>query len=316
MAGISSMGDSGRNVAEVAEFLLGSQSFGINGSKIKQIVQYDQGKVTYPPFNHPSVVGVYLFRGATIPLIELDTYLSMPRREDLERQVVVVTEFNEMTTGFIADRVNRIHRLSWTKVLPLSPYLAERSPQIIGTISFEDREILVLDLEQIIGEIFPSSVVNYNAQTFADVPRLQRREEVKVFFAEDSFIIRTQLTKVLKTVGYQDITAFANGQEALDAIVQAQQKAEASGGRLGDYVNLLVSDIEMPQMDGLVLCETIKKEMGLDLPVLIFSSLLNEQVARKCEEAGFDASVSKPQTEQVIALMDKLSLGPAAAAGD
>lgn len=309
MAGIGSMGDSGRNVAEVAEFLLGTQSFGINGSKIKQIVQYDQTQVTYPPFNHPSVVGVYLFRGRTIPLIELNTYLNMPPQDDLERRVVVVTEFNEITTGFIADRVNRIHRLSWTELIPLSPYLARQSPQIIGTISFKDREILVLDLEQIIGEIFPSSVVNYDEDTFAEAPRLERREEVKVFFAEDSYIIRTQLTKVLKSVGYSDITAFANGQAALDAIVQARQKAEAGGGQLGDYVNLLVTDIEMPQMDGLVLCETVKKDMGLDLPVLIFSSLINEQVARKCQEAGCDASVSKPQTEQVIALMDQLSLG-------
>lgn len=309
MAKTGGLSDSSDNMAEVAEFLLGTQSFGINGSKIKQIVQYEEGNVTYPPFNHPSVVGVYLFRGHTVPLIELNAYLSMPKSKDLERRVVVVTEFNEITTAFIADKVNRIHRLSWAELNPLNSYLAEQSPQIIGTISIEDREILVLDLEQIIGEIFPSTVVNYDAATFTDTLPLQRREEVKVFFAEDSHIIRTQLTKVLHQVGYADITPFSNGAEALEGIQKAVREAEETGGKLSDYVDLLITDIEMPQMDGLVLCQTVKKQMKLDLPVLIFSSLINEQVSAKCEAAGCDASVSKPQTEKVIALMDQLSGG-------
>ena len=309
MADISALGDSGSNMAEVAEFLLGDQSFGINGSKIKQIVQYEQDKVTYPPFNHHSVVGVYLFRGATIPLIELTSYLEMDKRGDLERQVVVVTEFNEITTAFIADRVNRIHRLSWADMEPLNSYLAEQSPQIIGTISIDEREILVLDLEQIIGEIFPATVVNYDESSFSATPPNEKRGQVKVFFADDSFIIRTQLAKVFNAVGYEDITSFSNGLEALKGLKAAAAQAQQEGKPLSDYVNLLVTDIEMPQMDGLVLCEKVKKELKLEVPVLIFSSLINEQVAHKCEAVGCDAYVSKPQTEEVIALMDRLSLG-------
>ncbi len=303
-------GDDGHaSMAEVAEFLLGGQSFGINGSKIKQLVPYDEAKVTRPPYNHPAVIGVFLFRGNTVPLIDLCAFLNMERSGDSERQVTVVTEFNETTTAFTADKVNRIHRISWTMLKPLDDYLVAQAPQIIGTITIEDREILVLDLEQIVGEIIPESVVNYDEKAFADKPAVSRREEVRVFFAEDSYIIRSQLVKVMNKVGYTQVVPFAHGLAALDELKKAEAEAEAAGEPLASRVNLLVTDIEMPQMDGLVLCETVKKQMGLDLPVLMFSSLINDQVAKKCEQAGADSWVSKPQTERLIELMDQLTLG-------
>ena len=159
--------------AEIAEFLLNGQSFGINGSKIKEIVLYDDDKITQPPINHPSVKGVYLYRNSTIPLISLNDYLDMDSGGEDHRRVVVVTEFNELTTAFIADQVNRIHRLSWAELKPMNTYLVAQTPQILGTISIEKREILVLDLEQIIGEIFPKSVLNYDESAFAERPKVE-----------------------------------------------------------------------------------------------------------------------------------------------
>ena len=294
--------------AEIAEFLLNGQSFGINGSKIKEIVLYDEGKVTQPPINHPSVKGVYLYRNSTIPLISLNDYLDMNSGEDDHRRVVVVTEFNELTTAFIADQVNRIHRLSWAELKPMTSYLVAQTPQILGTISIEQREILVLDLEQIIGEIFPKSVLNYDESSFAEKPKVEGRGDAKVFFAEDSFIIRSQLMKVFTSVGYGEVTAFPNGKAALDAIKELAEDAAAQKGRLEDNLNLLISDIEMPQLDGLALCRTLKKELNLKFPIIMFSSLINDQIAKNCREAGADAWISKPQTAQLIELMDDLCL--------
>jgi two-component system chemotaxis response regulator CheV len=291
-------------MAEVAEFTLAGQSFGINGSKIKQLVPLAEVEITKPPYNHPSVSGVFMFRGHTVPLISLNAYLDLAQdQEETERRVVVVTEFNEMTTAFVADRVNRIHRKAWNEFKPLDSFMAGQAPQILGSITIEEREILVLDLEHIVGEIFPSTITNYDESAFQDQPRLADRGEVTVFFAEDSRIIRTQLCKVLASLGYTQVRPFENGLACLRAVEDSQ----AEGGEDG-RPGLIITDIEMPQMDGLQLCEKVKKEMGLSVPVIMFSSLINEQTAKKCEAVGADASVSKPQTDRLVELMDSLCL--------
>ncbi|KMY69052.1 hypothetical protein AAU61_05850 [Desulfocarbo indianensis] len=303
-------------MAEVAEFLLGGQSFGINGSKIKQLVPYDGIEVTKPPFNHPSITGVFVFRGQTVPLIDLSSYLGLTDIGQTERRVVVVTEFNEMTTAFVADKVNRIHRKAWAEFKPMDTFLASNAPQILGSITIEEREILVLDLEQIVGEIFPATVSNYDETAFADRPKLDSRSEAVVFFAEDSYIIRSQLAKVLASIGYAQLQAFENGKVCLEAIRSLKAEAEAAGQAITERLQLVVTDIEMPQMDGMVLCRTLKAEIDPKLPVLMFSSLINEQVAKKCQDAGADAWVSKPQTDKLVNLIDQLALGVEIAAAE
>ena len=249
-----------------------------------------------------------MFRGHTVPLIDLYSYLEIEPANDGERQVAIVTEFNETTTAFIASKVNRIHRIDWTALKPLDSYLVKLAPQIIGSITIEQREILVLDLEQIVGEIIPASITNYNDAIIDGTKNSIGREDVKIFFAEDSYIIRTKLASLLNKLGYTNITEFAHGRAALDAIKEAQSKADAEGKPLASVVDLLITDIEMPQMDGLALCETIKKQLGYDIPILMFSSLINDQLAKKCQAAGADHWVSKPQTERLIELIDELAL--------
>ena len=295
-------------MAEMAEFILNDQSFAINGSKIKEIVLYDQAKVTEPPFDHPSVVGVYLYRGRTLPLIDLKSYLELPHAESIERPVVVVTEFNEMATAFIADKVNRIHRLKWSDLTPMDSFLVRYSPQLLGTVKIEDREMLILDLEQIVGELFPHSVTNYKEQEFQDKPVLEKRAKATVFFAEDSFVIRTQLQKIFKSLGYGKVTSFEHGRAALEAILALKEASEQEGKPLTDNLSLIISDIEMPQMDGLTLCRTLKHDLGLKVPMILFSSLINEQIAAKCRAAGADDFVSKPQTDLLIEKMDRMCL--------
>ena len=157
--------------------------------------------MTEPPFNHPSVVGVYLYRGQTVPLIDLKAYLGLPLGEDVERSVVVVTEFNEMASAFITDRVNRIHRLKWSDLKPMDPFLVKFSPQMLGTVQMEDREMLVLDLEQIIGELFPQSVVNYAEQKFQDRPVLEKRSGATVVLCRGLLCYPVPVAEGLKNPG-------------------------------------------------------------------------------------------------------------------
>lgn len=314
MASPSHQGKSLEHAAEVAEFILGSQSFGINGSKIKQLVPLEGVTISKPPLDHPAVLGVFVFRGKTVPLIALNSYLHLPPSESSPRQVVVVTEFNEMTSAFIADGVSRIHRKAWSDFHPLSSYLATQAPQVLGTITIEGREILVLDLEQIVGEIFPASIMNYDEKSLAQRPHHHCRDEAVIFFAEDSFIIRTQLVKVLRAAGYNHVRSFDNGKAALVAIQQVTSQAAGGSEPQEPQPTLLISDIEMPQMDGLVLCQNVKQEMKLPLPVIMFSSLINDQIAKKCRAVGADAWVSKPQTQKLLELVDGFCLSETAPA--
>lgn len=302
--------ETGTNEVEIAEFKLCGQSFGVNVAKIREFLPYDGVTVTKMPGRHHSILGVFILRGRSIPLIALDSHLQLNRSEDLNaRQVVVVTEFNNMTTAFVADFINRIHRVSWADFQPLDMYLATQSSMIVGSINIEGREVLVLDLEHIIGEIFPHSIINYNEETFAHKHSPQERSDVRLVFAEDSPIIRKQVSNILQSVGFEHITAFDNGQAALEGITEMLQQGQEEGKDISNYINVLLTDIEMPKMDGLTLCRKIKREMQLDIPVIMFSSLINEQMEKKCQRVGANGFANKPDTEKLINLLDDVTLG-------
>lgn len=300
--------ETGTNEVEVAEFMLCNQSFGVNVAKIREFIPFEGITVSKLPGRHSSVAGVFILRGKSIPLVNLDQHLELKCGERADNQVVVVTEFNNMTTAFVADFINRIHRVSWSEFKPLNAMLAANATCVVGSVNIEDHEVLILDLENIIGEIFPESIINYDETAFADKPGKENRGQAKIFFAEDSAIIRTQVSKILKSVGYEQLSVFENGQLAYDAILGLKRQAEAEGKDISEDIDLLLTDIEMPQMDGLALCRHIKKEMNLKIPVVIFSSLINEQMAIKCERVGAEAYTAKPETERLIELLDQYAL--------
>lgn len=300
--------ETGTNEVEVAEFMLCNQNFGVNVAKIREFIPFEGITVSKLPGRHPSVAGVFILRGRSIPLVNLDQHLELKCGEGEDNQVVVVTEFNNMTTAFVADFINRIHRVSWSEFKPLNAMLAANATCVVGSVNMDDHEVLILDLENIIGEIFPESIINYDEAAFAEKPKVENREQAKIIFAEDSAIIRTQVVKILNSVGYEQLTVYENGQLAHDAILALKRQAEEEGKDIREYIDLVLTDIEMPQMDGLALCRHIKKDMGLNLPVVVFSSLINEQMAIKCDRVGAEAYTAKPETERLIDLLDQYAL--------
>ena len=303
--------ESGTNEMEIIEFYLGTQSFGINVHKLKEIIPFDTLALTAVPGSAPGMLGTLLLRGNTIPLIDLKAHVGQKRSASGAdvRHVVLVCEFNDRINGFKVDGVNQIHRVSWNDVQPMANFIDQYRPRFTGSINIDGREILIVDLEHIVAEFDPESALDYNAEISQNnegskLPDI--RKNYRLMLAEDSSLIRDGIEKILKTAGYEDVEIFVDGQDCYDRIMQLKQSA-AGNGQVSDYLNLLISDIEMPKMDGLTLCKKIKDDSVLrQVKVIMFSSLINEQMARKCDQVGADGYATKPQIPYLVEMMDKL----------
>lgn len=335
--------ESGTNEVEILEFELGGQGFGVNVLKIQAIEQFDPARVTTIQLAHPAVIGSYQYRERVITLINLgkelqiqaedahvldsaeteavDTVLAVvPALKEgsqpdqapatVTPRIVLVLEFNELTTGFLVDGVNRIHRVSWSAISPLSPYLAAVQSKFTGSLQVDGHEILVVDMERLLADILPATNRAFASEPPTAETLRQRRTSVALLLAEDSVTIRSLLCAEFKRSGYEQVTAFDNGAACLEALLKINQAARAEGCDLGAKVNVIVSDIEMPQLDGMTLCRRIKSDPDLSrLPVILFSSLINEQIAHKCQDVGANAYLSKPRFKDLVEVIDQHALG-------
>ncbi len=316
MANKSILLESGTNEVEILEFYLGGQSFGVNVLKIQAIEQYDPERVTQIRLSHPSIVGTLLFRDSCITLIALR--LEMEAAEgaaptstnpDPEQELVLVMEFNNLKTAFVVDGVNRIHRASWEAINSLSAFLNTPDSKFTGSFQIDEREILIVDMEKIVSEILPGWQQQFAIPEDESSPFQDVRATKTIFLAEDSALIREGVRSELARCNYVNLQTFADGKECQDEILRLNKLARSEGGHITDHVDLLISDIEMPAMDGLALCRSIKSDPSLKaLPVIMFSSLINEQIARKCDDVQADAYITKPQFAELLVLLDRLTL--------
>ncbi len=220
--------------------------------------------------------------------------------------LVLVMEFNDLKTAFTVDGVNRIHRVSWESISPLSPFLSDTATKFTGSMNIEGREILIVDMERVVTDILPGGQNLFPVEIDNSHPNFDKRKDLTIFLAEDSTVIKKRVIQELAHGNYVKTQAFPNGKECYDAIVSLQKQAQAEGKPITDYLRGVISDIEMPAMDGLALCRNIKDVLNIkDVPVIMFSSLINEQIARKCEDVGANDYISKPQFSQLVNLLDK-----------
>ena len=304
--------ETGTNEMEIIEFYLGTQSFGINVQKLKEIIPFDEEAVTTIPDSDQAMLGTLLLRGSTIPLIDLKAHIGKRYREDdgEYRHVVLVCEFNNRTNGFKVDGVNQIHRVSWENVQPMAGFIDKYRPRFTGSINIEGREILIVDLEHIVSEFDPESALDYEAEIQGEeaqssVP--ESRQAMKLMLAEDSSLIRAGIEKVLKSSHYSNLRTFVDGEDCYQRIMELKNLVEQSGGSVLEHLNLLITDIEMPKMDGLTLCRKIKEDPVLkEVKVVLFSSLINDQMSHKCDLVGADGYATKPQIPYLVQMMDKM----------
>ncbi len=308
--------DTGTNEVEILEFILGEQGFGINVAKVLQIIAFDEARFTVLPEENKAILGVLLWQGKTIPLIHLAVALKRREQGPWARPIVLVTRFNEVTNGFLVSDVNKIHRVSWERITPISPVLSGHSSNITGSVTIAGQELLLVDFEYLVAALFPGVRMERNL-TDAHVGKELHRHEMRIVFAEDSTFIRENIVTLLTQVGYTQVTAFENGQEAFAHIEQLKREAERERRPVASAINLVITDIEMPKMDGLTLCRRIKQDLQLtEIPVVLFSSLIDEQMASKCREVGAAAYTCKPKISELISLLDRLrQTGDPAATG-
>ncbi len=299
--------ESGTNEAEFLEFYLNNQSFAINVAKVIQITSFNDQELTRTAGGPDSVLGSLLWRDHTIDLIDLSAALNSVEDDQSEKSVVLITNFNNMTCGFRIDGVNRIHRISWNNIQPMDGMLDRYSPRFTGTLTIEDKNILLVDFETLLSELFFDDEEADLKKELSQESREEQREGFNIVFAEDSALIRNNMLKYLKLAGYQ-VKAFENGKAAWDYVHELRYATE-DGKTVADSVSLIITDIEMPQMDGLTFCRKIKEDQWLsEIPVVMFSSLINEQMALKCEEVGANDYLSKPRSKELILKVDEILL--------
>lgn len=289
--------ETGTNEFEIVEFNVGKVNYGINVAKVREVINLVP--ITKMPQAHPYVDGLFTLRGRVMPLVNLPRCLNQETEDDLKN--IIVTEINNYNIGFLVNSVSRIHRISWTEMEP-APNVSD-SPMVVGIIKMLDKMVLLLDFEKIIAEINPE--INEKLTTLPEVTKdiKEQRNDVKVFVAEDSPMLRDLLVQTLHDAGYITTRDFSNGKLAWEAL----QKIGQEEAPLDDSINILISDIEMPQMDGHHLLTQIREHNKLGkLPVIFFSSLINEEMRRKGEAIGANGQISKPEIRQLIDLIDSL----------
>lgn len=302
--------ETGNNEVEIIEFYVGGQSFGVNVAKVKQIVQLEDDLLTPIPNSAATIKGTYQYRDHAIGLIDLREALNKNLEEiEVDKPLILITEFNDILSGFTIDAVNRIHRISWDKLEPMGGIFSDCSSTCTGTIHIEDRDILILDLESILAHVNPGTIKGLHFKPDSINAQDKRAfSQIKVYFAEDSNFIRETMTKSLTEAGFHFAGIAENGQLAWDELEAMADTSKNNSEPIENYVNVLVSDIEMPQMDGLTLCKNVKEHYLLrTTPVILFSSLINDQMISKCKSVGADANIAKPKTAELIELIKELT---------
>lgn len=292
--------ESGTNELEIIEFEMGNNRYGINVIKVKEIIL--PMEVTIVPHAHPSIEGIVQLRGEVLPVINMEKVLGMPPKADNSEDKYIVAAFNKQQVVFHVHNVTQIHRISWDQIeKPSDIYTADTS-QVIGVIKREGEMLLLLDFEKIILDINPETGINVD-QVKKLGPRT--RSHKRIIAAEDSPLLRKLLHNTLYEAGYEKIDFFENGKEALDFL----EDIVASGKDVTDEVQLVITDIEMPQMDGHHLTKRIRENEKLAmLPIIIFSSLITDDLKHKGETVGADEQVSKPEIAELVLNIDKLVL--------
>jgi len=309
--------ESGTNELEIVEFFIDEEGYrghyGVNVAKVVEIIRMQPVTAMFQA-RHPSVLGAFPHRGGRIvPLIDLAIYLEKAVTKATADSKIIVTEFNTITTGFVVSGVNRIHRMSWSSVEEPSKFLQSVSrSSITGVVRLENRVVFLLDMENVVADLNPSLAIKFGSipEELAD-----HNTVFTVLHADDSNNIRALVKNLLESSKQFKVLQAGSGEEAWNILQGFRAEAEASGRPIEDFLQAVISDIEMPRMDGLTLCRQIKEDPILKvLPVALFSSLVSQSLQHKGESVGADAQFAKPDLQllsekvlELIALKKKKS---------
>ena len=290
--------ESGTNEIEIMKFTIQGEFYGINVAKVKEIMMAE--KVKAMPHAHPAVEGIFKPRDLLITVIDLGFYLTNEYLEHKGRDLFIVTNFNKMTVAFRVQSIEGISRISWKDIQKPDKTLSHGEEGVAtGIAQCAGELVTILDFEKIVAEIAPETSIQISeVEQMGDRPIC----ESPLVIAEDSILLQKMIDDSLQRAGFTNVTNFNNGQEAWNYL-----KNLAHDPRLYDKVNLIITDIEMPEMDGHRLTKLVKDDPRLKhLPVVIFSSLIDDQMRIKGEQLGADEQLTKPEIGKLVHVIDKL----------
>ncbi|MEW8692565.1 MAG: chemotaxis protein CheV [Candidatus Thiodiazotropha endolucinida] len=279
----------GQNRLELLLFhLQGRQIFGINVFKVKEVVQCP--KLTELPGSNPVIRGVASLRGNNIPVMDLSNAIGGPRMDEVTDYFIIITEYNRRQLAFLVASVERIVNTHWEDILP-PPMGLGRSSYMTAVTNIDEELVEIIDVEKILSEVLgiDEELKQPVEETGADLSKL------KILVVDDSMVARNQIKKVLNEMGIEVVQA-KDGSEALSLL---QEWSEV--GDLNDWLAMVISDIEMPKMDGYSLVTAIRENPKLsDLYVILHSSLsgvFNETMVRK---VGADHFLAKFMPDELV----------------
>jgi two-component system chemotaxis response regulator CheV len=274
----------GSNKMEILLFSLGSsEKFGINVLKVKEVCP--AGKVTRTPNMPAGVDGIVLFQGHVIPVLNLASFMGMLPHE--KHRTMMVTEFNNHTLGFLVQGVDRVIRVDWDKVRATEGMLSENGARITAITELDDGSLIsILDVEQILADAFGEVAVG-------NIAKVESERELCIFFADDSAVARRKIAQVLDKMAVSYIQT-ANGKKAWDRLRTMADTAQSAGTKLHDKIQVIMTDAEMPEMDGYVLTQRIKSDRRFDgIPVVMHTSLSSDANREMARRVGVDYYVPK-----------------------
>ena len=291
--------ESGTNELEIMEFTVGGELFGINIAKIREIMRAQETKRM--PNSHNFVEGIFKQRGEVITVIDLAKCLNIERSENKSHDIFILTHFNKLNFAFRVESVVGIDRVSWEDIKKPDKVIYSGEDSVATAIAeYKDRLITILDFEKIIADISPETSI-----TLDRLDELGDRVESqkKILVAEDSMMLSNLIIGFLHKSGYKNTVKFNNGKEAWNYLTEAKE----SGLPISNYVSCIVSDIEMPLMDGHRLTKLIKTDDELKhIPVILFSSLISDELRIKGQEVGADEQITKPGIVELVNIIDRL----------
>ncbi|MDA8430689.1 MAG: chemotaxis protein [Geobacteraceae bacterium] len=305
--------ESDTNELEIVEFRIDEMDwhgnvipcyYGVNVAKVREIIRLPQ--ISRVVNAKPGVEGMIKLRDKVITIINLAQVLGKETGEMVADRVVVL-EFNNLMVGVLVHSVSRIYRISWKNVEP--PSKSVHSEQVTGLVKMDDRIILVLDFEKIVGELCSESALRPidSVELLERAPNANRSEKI-VLVADDSSFIRNTMCGTLRDAGYT-VEEAEDGSVAWEMIQKKLERCAQDGSDIRHYLSLLITDVEMPQMDGLHLTSLVRKNDGLrDVPIVIFSSLASEDNKRKWVGLGASHILTKPDLPNLVKVADELAV--------
>lgn len=290
--------ESGTGELEIIEFIANGNHYAINVVKVKEVIEMPKSGLTKLPDPKPEIAGLILCRDEILTLIDLK-YILTKRSAGSLGSKVIVCEFNKIKVSFNIDDIVAVHRIKWSEMR--KPDDLSENSLAVGNILLNGKVIIMLDFEKIVTDISPSVGISEDRLVKVDY---KDRSDIKLVLADDSALIRRLLKDTLIKAGFSNLRIFDDGKQALDFLTEL---VENKGENFTKEAQLLITDIEMPQMDGLTLTRKIKEhEILKKLPVVIFSSLITDELKHKGESVKANAQLSKPEVSELVNTIDKL----------